>query len=280
VPVDVVGVLVTSDPGFTPSFSSGFHLRGLFYRLLRKSDPQLASRIHDFRGLAPFSVSPLLQLHPGASYFRITSFTTRLTNALLESLKNCSEIELMGKTLHVTELSYSRIDTDKLLREADEFTGYELEFISPTCFRRPCPYIPLHVLGIFARIMGFMKQPKSAYRYYPLPDPILMLRNLKRQWEQYTGTTIRSKRFTRWLEEGGVALSGVDKIRTHRFIHKKRKVFAVGFTGKARISLPENTFKREEAKIVNALLRLGENTQVGINRTAGFGLYKIVKARE
>ena len=279
-PVDVIGVLVASERDFNPKLSSGFHVRGLFYGLLKSADPQLASRIHDFRGLAPFSVSPILKLYPGAYYLKMTSFMTRLTDALLEALKKSEELVIGGRRFLVTELTYSRIDTDKLLTEAEAYTRYELEFISPTCFRRPCPYIPLHTLGIFARIMGVMKQPKSTYRYYPLPDPILMLRNLKRQWEQYTGTTIRSKRFTRWLEEGGVALSGVNGIKTHRFTHRRRKIFAVGFTGKARISLPENTFRREEAKIVNALLKLGEKTQVGVNRTAGFGLYKILKTRD
>jgi CRISPR/Cas system endoribonuclease Cas6 (RAMP superfamily) len=166
------------------------------------------------------------------------------------------------------------------MRDSKPYRRYELEFLSPTCFRRPCPYIPLHAMGLMASIMKLMGKPKSHYRFLPLPDPILMLRNLKRQWDQYAGLSLKAHRFSRWLEEGGVAISGVSEIRTHRILNCSRKRFFVGFTGKVRLSLPADIFREDCARAVNALFRAGEEMQVGVNRTAGFGMYKILKMIE
>lgn len=276
-PIDVIGITTMPTDPLTLNGFSGFHARGLFYRLIKTVDPTLAAKIHDYKGIAPYSVSPIFKNPNGGYFIKFTSFTTRISKALIEALTTQENITISGKKMPIREIIVNRIDTDRLLKEATPTRRYTIEFITPTCFRRPSPYIPLHTMGILVRIMGLMNQPKSRYRYYPLPDPILMLRNLKRQWEQYTGTTIRSKRFTRWLEEGGIAVSATNNLKTHKLTHKTRRAFIVGFTGKVRISLPKDTYREEEAKIANALLKMGEQTQVGINRTAGFGIYKILR---
>jgi len=109
-PVDVIAVLMNSEDDFNPKSSSGFRVRGLFYRLLKESDP----------GLAPFSVSPLLKIYSNTYYFRVTSSLTRITKAILESLKRRDEIEFMNRRLIMREIEFSRIDSDKLLKETEE----------------------------------------------------------------------------------------------------------------------------------------------------------------
>jgi len=69
----------------------------------------------------------------------------------------------------------------------------------------------------------------------------------------------------------------VSRLKTHRFVNRSRNRFFVGFTGKIRLSLPNDIFRKDAAKAVNLLLRVGEETQVGVNRTAGFGMYKITR---
>ena len=276
-PIDVIGVLLESSFDLDPSYSSGFHLRGLFYRVLRSRDPGLSSRLHGFKGLAPYSISPLMRVEPKIYFFRVASYLTRLSDALIKAFSDVKHVELMNGSFRVVEISYKRLELEKLLEDSQPCRRYEIEFVSPTCFRRPCPYVPHHLLGFIARIMRLVGKPKSHYRFYPLPDPILMLRNLKRQWDQYAGLTLRVRGFTRWLEEGGVAVSGISNLRTHRLLDRARRRFFVGFTGKVRLSLPEDTFKEDAARAVNLLLRIGEETQVGVNRTAGFGVYRITK---
>ncbi|MEM3921466.1 MAG: CRISPR system precrRNA processing endoribonuclease RAMP protein Cas6 [Nitrososphaerota archaeon] len=251
----------------------------MFYRMLRSYDPYMATQIHEYKGLAPFSISPLIEVYPGAYFFRVTSYLTKLSDAVLKAFSRAQDLKLADHTYHLIEISYKRIDLNDLVKDSKPLRRYEVEFITPTCFRRPSPYIPLHALGLLAKIMRAMGRPKSHYRFHPLPDPTLMLRNLKRQWDQYAGVSLMGKRFNRWLEEGGIAIAGVSQIKTHRLMDKARKRFFVGFTGRVRFSLPEDTFSEENAKVVNVLLRIGQETQVGVNRTAGFGVYKILKAK-
>ena len=277
-PVDVIGFLLTCDSRPKLGYSSGFLLRGLFYQVLKSFDPALASRIHGYGGLAPFSISHLMEINPNVYFFRITSYLTKLSDVILKAFRSLEDIQLARNTWHLIEISCKRIDLKKLMRDSEACRKYEIEFITPTCFRRPSPYIPVNVLGfpaIFARWIGRLK---SHYRFHPLPDPILMLRNLKRQWDQYAGLSLKGKRFSRWLEEGGVAISGARDIKTHRIADKLGKRFFVGFTGNVRFNLPEDVFSQENARVANILLRIGEETQVGLNRTAGFGVYRITRA--
>lgn len=277
-PIDVVGFYLVSNSKLPLGFSSGFYVRGAFYSVLRAYDPHIAIHLHEYKGLAPFSVSPLMEIYPDIFFFRVTSFLTKLSDAILKAFSSVREIKIANNICNLMEISFKRIDLDGLVRNSKPLKRYEVEFITPTCFRRPSPYIPLHVIGFLARIMRLMDRPKSHYRFFPLPDPVLMFRNLKRQWDQYAGISLKGKRFSRWLEEGGVAISGVSEIKTYRLVDRRKRFF-VGFTGRVRLSLPEDTFSEENAKAVNVLLRIGEETQVGVNRTAGFGMYRIIRAK-
>lgn len=278
-PIDVIGLLLTCNSRLKVGYSSGFYLRGMFYRVLSLHDPIMATQLHEYGGLAPFSISPLMEVCPDTYFFRITSYLTRLSDAVLKSFIKTENVKLANNTCRLIRISFKRINLDNLIRSSKPFRKYDIEFITPTCFRRPSPYIPIHAFGFLAKIMRVTKKLQSRYRFFPLPDPILMLRNLKRQWDQYAGVSLRGKRFSRWLEEGGIAISGVSDIRTHRLVDRRRGRFFVGFTGKVRFSLPGDTFSEENAKAVNALLRIGEETQVGINRTAGFGMYRVLEAK-
>jgi len=272
--------MLECNPDFKPSFASGLHLRGLFYRALSSVDPSLSSRLHDYKTLSPFSISPLIRIGPGRYLFRVTSCLSELSDALVKAFSKMSKVELLNRSFHILEISYTRLDLEKLVKSSAPCRKYEIEFLSPTCFRRPCPYIPLHAMGFITRILKLFSKPKSHYRFLPLPDPILMLRNLKRQWDRYAGLNLRARRFDSWLEGGGVALSGVDGVKTYRLYNRARKRFFVGFTGRVRLSLPADIFREDCAKAVNVLLKLGEETQVGVNRTGGFGMYKILKRHE
>lgn len=278
-PVDVIGFSLMCRSMPKLGYSSGFYLRGMFYKMLRSYDRYMAAQIHEYKGLAPFSISPLIEFYPSAYFFKITSYLTKLSDAVLKAFSRVEDLRLSTHEYRLIEISCKRIDLADFIRDSKPFRRYEIEFITPTCFRRPSPYIPLHVLGVLARIVRAVGKLRSHYRFFPLPDPILMLRNLKRQWDQYAGVSLMGRRFNRWLEEGGIAIAGASEIKTHRLMDRARRRFFVGFTGKVRFSLPEDAFSEENARAVNILLRIGEETQVGINRTAGFGMYRILKAK-
>jgi len=192
--------MLECNPDFKPSFVSGLHLRGLFYRVLSSVDPSLSSRLHDHKTLSPFSISPLIRIGPGRYLFRVTSCLSELSDALVKTFSKMSKVELLNKSFHILEISYTRLDLEKLVKRSAPCRKYEIEFLSPTCFRRPSPYIPLHAMRFITRILKLFGKPKSHYRFLPLPDPILMLRNLKRQWDRYASLNLRARRFDSWLE--------------------------------------------------------------------------------
>lgn len=226
-PIDVIGLLLTCNSRSKARYSSGFYLRGMFYRILSSYDPIMAARLHEYGGLAPFSISPLMEVCPGIYSFKITSYLTRLSDVVLKSFIKMENVKLASNVCRLIRISFKRINLDDLIKNSKPIRKYEIEFITPTCFRRPSPYIPLHTIGFLAKIMRVTRKIRSHYRFFPLPDPILMLRNLKRQWDQYAGVSLRGKHFSKWLEEGGIAISGASDIRTHRLIDRRRRRFFV-----------------------------------------------------
>ena len=74
-----------------------------------------------------------------------------------------------------------------------------------------------------------------------------------------------------------IAKNSPDLERSSKNFFKDVRRRGEKFTGRGRLSLPKDTFREDAAKAVNILLRIGEETQVGVNRTAGFGMYKIIR---
>ncbi|MEM0172580.1 MAG: CRISPR system precrRNA processing endoribonuclease RAMP protein Cas6, partial [Thermoproteota archaeon] len=54
----------------------------------------------------------------------------------------------------------------------------------------------------------------------------------------------------------------------------KSNKWVMGFIGAVRFSIPEDIFTEKHARFTDALMRLAEYTNVGGNRTAGFGVVK------
>lgn len=58
--------------------------------------------------------------------------------------------------------------------------------------------------------------------------------------------------------------------------HPDTNKWAVGFVGTVRLSLSEDAYSRRYAKVVDALLRFAEYSNIGGNRTAGFGVVNYI----
>lgn len=115
---------------------------------------------------------------------------------LFKAFSRLSGLSFSINLFRVFEISYTRSDLERLVRDSKPYTSYELGFLSPTCFRRLCPYILLHTMGLMDGVMRLMGKPRSHYQSLPLPDHILMLRDLKRQWDHYAGLSLRAHKLT------------------------------------------------------------------------------------
>ncbi|MEM4539815.1 MAG: hypothetical protein QXF02_06595 [Candidatus Korarchaeota archaeon] len=99
----------------------------------------MAAQLHDYRGLAPFLISPLMEIHQDVYFFRTTLYLTRLSEALLRPFSKVDRIKLVSNTYRIIEISCKRIDLDGLIKKSKPLRKYEIEFITPICFRKSSP---------------------------------------------------------------------------------------------------------------------------------------------
>ncbi len=159
--------------------SIGKSLHGLFLHLVRQASPELSERLHERKGVKPFTVSPLrgefsrvedaLAVTPDRTYWvRYTTLSEEVFNALAEIL--------LGKFFHGQQVSISRqafnlvdigIEPEKnnrwgrlssyqaLYEANDQERSIALGFYSPTTFRQGKLNLlfplPLSVFGSYVR---------------------------------------------------------------------------------------------------------------------------------
>ena len=261
---------------------SGFASRGVFFEMLRSYDEEWAHLLHSGGGIAPYSTTPIIA-HDGRrsqvvyrhlpaclASLRICLLEHELSKAFLDILLSGDHsVRLLEHEFPLTGISVQVLDFQELLAEAKPVRKFALKFKTPCFFRRPpASYLLCPRTTWAKRRLGEVK------RFVPLPDPILMFKNLVRLWRAFSNKPFCYESFMEWVELGGVALSGFPSgLKTVRlYEHPDSNKWAVGFMGTASFVLPDDTFHRRYARIVDALLRFAEFSNVGGNRTAGFGV--------
>lgn len=266
---------------------SGFAVRGLFFDLVKRVSKDKAEELHLKKRLAPYSTTPIEALGSdggvvyrkmprGAVKFSITLLDTDLSNIIKDLLftGKVTNLLLRGRECKLASIEYTQLDPAKLVDEARAIEKFTVRFRSPTYFRRT----PVDIERLFPSAKKVNSLKPDLYRSHPLPDPVLLFRSLLRLWRAFSGayTKIPANDFKEWVELGGVVLSGYpDSIRTIRvYEHPTTNKWVVGFVGEVHFSLPKDLYSEKYAKVVDALLKFGEYTNVGGGRSAGLGLIK------
>ncbi|MEM3424965.1 MAG: CRISPR system precrRNA processing endoribonuclease RAMP protein Cas6 [Thermoproteota archaeon] len=261
---------------------SGFAVRGILFDFLKRVDEQLAMRLHSEKAIAPYSVTPVEVLQgqyssfvfnrfdrPAMIRFKITVFEPGLMNVLTQALLSTGSpsVRLVEADTVVTEVQVNQISFEKILEEARPVKRFEVLFMTPCYFRRSVATDSSNPV---------LKNVRLPYRAVPLPMVSLMFRNLARLWRRFSGMSLDYRDYVSWVENGGVALAGFPRgIRTIRvYEHPKSNKWAMGFIGAVRFSIPGDMFAEKHARFTDALMRLAEYSNVGGNRTAGFGVVK------
>jgi len=275
--------LTLSRPVEFQSFS-GFTSRGIFYELVRLHDEEYAQALHSSKRLSPFSTWPLFSVRNGrlrfaykrlegpTAYARINVLDPGLSNVVIGVITSgLSEIRCVKESLPIAEVSVEQVDFRDLVSRASPVKAFSVNFMTP-CYFRATPRTMSEVFPSKTRRAG----DTGPYRFLPLPVPTLIFRSLVRIWRAFSDRPLSYKGFLEWVEAGGVAISGFPKgIRTIRvYEHPTTNKWAVGFLGTVRFSIPEDTYSEKYAAIVDILLRFAEYSNVGGNRTAGFGVIK------
>jgi len=261
---------------------SGFAVRGLFFDLLKRVDEQLALTLHSQKSLAPYSVTPLEVTYGGYSrfiynrfdkpapvQFKISLLESGISEVFTQALFSMGSptIRLVDTETAVTEVSVVQRSFDRIMEEAKLVRRFEVVFRTPSYFRRSVSK------GSPNQVSNGVKSP---YRAVPLPEVELMFRNLARLWRRFSGISFGYEEYAEWASRGGIVLAGYPEgIRTIRvYEHPTSNKWVMGFIGPVRFSIPRDLFSEKFAKFTDALMRFAEYSNVGGNRTAGFGVVR------
>jgi len=258
-----------------PKVFIGQFSRAVFYTMLRSYREEVARVIHGRKEVpAPFSTKPPYietSEGPQALYVKIpanTPFTLEF-DILEEGLMNVfkqmlaeaapSEITLGSSQCAITELSVRHVAEEELIK-VKACRGFSIRFMTPTFFRIHIPRA--------------LRKTRSV-RVLPLPDPFHLFVNLYNLWNAYLKRKIKPE-YLEWLQQYPILVSRVRGLNTHHYYKDEvRGAIMIGFTGTAYYTLAEDLYDEEMVTATNQLLRLAEYSNVGGNRTAGYGWVKV-----
>jgi len=262
---------------------SGFSVRGIFFNVLKTFSSKEASNLHRRGALSPYAVTPIIVdaydgrhivyecLSAGAPFrFDVRVFDEPLGTALKEFIFSTDvlNMRLQNTEIALRGVHVSSVEPSSFLDSAKPHRRYDVSFLTPTFFRST-QQGPTLIKRLLPRRLRGTRRP--TYRYVILPDPYYMFRNLARLYRQFGKPSFNYASYCNWLLEGGVALETHYWLRVHK-IHEEPGKWSRGFTGRAVFTLPEDTFDPKMAKITHALLEFARYSNVGANRTAGFGV--------
>ncbi|MEM1706552.1 MAG: CRISPR system precrRNA processing endoribonuclease RAMP protein Cas6 [Thermosphaera sp.] len=278
---------------------SGFASCGIFYNLIRSVDECLAEKLHSSKKLAPWASSPLILEYPSRVVYRRlpapsiarVSFTIMddklcevFKQTILRSQLYVELVNVKAKVIGVSVNTYKFSDLASSSKPLPE--RFAVRFLTPTAFRRSiydcCPSCPHYLEYLCAVKRGRrMDEPcKHAVKcmrvVVPLPIPSLMFKNLARLWSAFSKVSLDVWSAARWAENAlmiaGFPKPGIWTVRVYE--HPTTNKWIVGFMGTVRFAVRREVYDERKAKIATALLRMAEMTNVGLRRTAGFGMIR------
>ena len=264
---------------------SGFVARGLFYSILSIIDEDLAKSVHDAQTIAPYSCSPIYTIDGGKIKLLSTAITvgrSRFDAILLDEkliktltdVRNLRRINGAKIKVHSHTTVIDKIDVEviheKTLYTENAYRKLKVTFLTPTFFRKPCPYIPQRYIE--AGKIKLQRKPNSIIYLYP--DPQLLFNNITRIWEKFLTEKPGSfEKFKTWIDYGGLAISE-HKLKTVKITeHKSTDKYQRGFIGWIKLTATDNN--PEMLRIAYILLKFAEVVGVGGCRTAGFGRIRV-----
>jgi CRISPR/Cas system endoribonuclease Cas6 (RAMP superfamily) len=276
----------------------GFFLRGAFFKILKDSDPNIATQIHESKKIAPYSIKPLEELNSNKVVFNkikanvLTRFSfIFLKEDLYERFRDKFLIEsfsISDKPFIIHEIKVRRISFKDLEKSIQELPRkFSIDFLTPTAFRLPVTSCCKHC-HVYKRLkMRTARKDKETIDLiatiknrrgvtYPLPDIKLLFYNTIKILEVYEQIDFDLESFNDWLDLESIVISGFEEgIRTMViYEHKTSKKFFKGFIGKVNFAFRH--INEKYMRIAYALLKYGEIINVGSNRTAGCGMIKLL----
>lgn len=239
-----------------PRFT-GYISRALLLNLLNQANPGAALRLHEPNKPKPYSVTPLLfksKLRAESGYLLDSSHPCEVSFRFLdEGLAKLALDCLLRRDRVLIVDSFFRIESIEVRHEpyedmeagAKPIEAFRLHFRTPTYFKELGS--PFHSL---------------------FPEPRRIFPGLLKLWNRFSGRGgLDPSEYRAWIE-GNLGVSA-HRISTRRVLMGKKK--AIGFSGWASY---EAIGGGDWAKLTWAMARFAEYSNVGGNRTGGFGVVR------
>jgi len=275
----------------------GFYLRGFFFRTLKSVNEELARMIHESKKFAPYSIRTFenssgivfkyLKVNEEAT-FSFIFLDENLFENFRDAFLSLSSIKILNTEIRVTNIRIRKISFKDIYSNSSSLTQkFSIDFLTPTSFKIPlsscCKHCQVYK-KLKARINSKEKdliELKAIIRnrrgvLYPLPDIKLAFFNILRMIRYFEGKIFDIDEFNSWLDNESIVLAGYEEgIRTIRYYeHPTSNKFFVGFVGRVQYSV--RNMSEKMLKIASSLLYYAEITNIGHNRTAGFGRIKVL----
>ena len=242
-----------------PSFT-GYVARGLLLNMLRHVDAGVSQEMHEPQIMKPYSVTPLYfrsKERRQEGYLIDHNYPCRLKARFLEDglaktamdyFRDKNTLSVYDTTLTIAALNVRTESYEKLLNEAEPVEEFTLIFKTPT----------------------YLSEMGANYNCL-FPQPERVFPNLMRLWNLYTTTKKYSKEEFQEYKEWGKKNIGVTAHQLKTALAQMGKKKATGFMGWTTYAMKSND---EWNKFTQTLAKLAEYSNIGGNRTGGFGVTK------
>lgn len=242
-------------------FFTGHVARGLLLHILRHVNPAVSQSLHELNVLKPYSVTPLYfkskaRTHEGylldpalPCRVRFRFLKDEPARHLIEYFQQKSTVTIIDATFHIASMTIKSKDYSEIEGEAKPVHAFRLYFKSPTY---------LASLGTDFHCLW--------------PEHTRIFPNLMRLWSSCNTGKYYGKEehleYKEWLTKN----MGVSEHELHtQLVHMGRRK-ATGFLGWTTYEMKAED---EWNRTTHALARFAEYSNVGGNRTGGFGVVQI-----
>jgi len=247
-------------------FFTGYVARGLLLHFVGRVDPSASGLLHELNVSKPYSVTPLRFKSKGRSekgYVLDPSFPCRVGFRFLKDEYATYLLSFFGKqntamvfdtTFRIASMSVNCKSYEELEKEAQADDAFRLVFKTPT----------------------YLASLGSSY-HWMFPDAVKVFSSLMRVWNLFSDGRQFGKEeyvaYKEWLSKN----VGVSEYELWTRLAVMRRKKATGFVGWATYELKDK--ESEWSKMTCMLAKFAEFSNVGGNKTGGFGVTRCVFRR-
>ena len=242
-------------------FFSGHISRGILLHMLQQVNPAISEQLHEPNVMKAYSVTPIYFRSKGKTEegysidltspcrVKIRFLTEKYAQEIIEYFKEKVSLQIYNSTFQISRIGVKSKDYSELINEAEAVEAFKLYFKTPT----------------YLATMG------SEFNCL-FPEQTKIFPNLMRLWNEYTTAIKFSKEelmeYKTWLTKN-TGVTGYELKTKPPIIMGKKKVN--GFIGWAIYKMEEN---EKWNKVTDMLAKFAEFSNIGGNRTGGFGVVK------